>query len=500
MSCQELPFIRQFLLTCEDYLLGELMLLIYLYPLVEKIGRPAPGGGWIRRHPLLIFTLLPAALAPAMAAVNWWAAGFIRNLPLICLIFMLTTAAFTLWSMWVWQGPFWQSLCAVSIAAMLQSSMSHLFNYVLGAVIPLARLEETGAGISLLVIWPTLPVHLALSMALKGLWTGEGFRPFSRRKIFGPNRPAGKRSTGEALWGKADGRTDNGKNSGEGFAGKKGIRRIALMLVALEVVFAAMHYLQFGIESRYLAESLIVWMALMLLVTALVVSMARREMDRRQIQLQRDVIAQQTLYEQSLEELRREMRCLRHDYKNLLAGYGKGSEAGAISRSMQELEEGFDRRLGEKIRNSLWIGNVRIPQVRSLLLAGLTEMTEKGVECRLEVLCPVERAYMELPDLIRCLGILMDNALEAALETERPWVEILLLQEEDVLTIRISNPWLENTDPERFWEEGFSSRGKGRGIGLFSYQRILKRYPGALAATRWSDGVFVQELTIGGRL
>lgn len=470
MSYQDLPFIEKFLLTCQDYLLGELMLLIYLYPLMERRDRPAPAGGWGRKHPLLIFPLLPAVLAPSIAAVNWWAAGYLKNLPLICLLSALVTVAFTLWSMWIWQSSFWESLCAVSIAAMLQSAAAHIFNYILEMVIPMARLEEIRPGLSLLAVWPTLPVHFVLSMGLKRLWSGEAFRPFS---------PTGRL---------------NKKDS----AGKKGIRRIALLLVALEVVFAAMHYLQFGIQPRYLTEYLMVWMAMMLLVIALVVSMARRDRDQRQLQLQRDVIAQQTLYEQSLEELRQEMRCFRHDYKNLLAGYAGEGQEGALSRSMQELEEGFERRLGEKIRNALWIGNLRIPQVRSLMLAGLTQMAEKGVECRVEVLYPVERAYMELQDLIRCLGILMDNALEAALETEKPWVEILLLQEEDALTIRISNPWLENADPARFWEEGFSSRGKGRGTGLFSYRRILKRYPRALSATRWDDGVFVQELTTGG--
>ena len=129
-------------------------------------------------------------------------------------------------------------------------------------------------------------------------------------------------------------------------------------------------------------------------------------------------------------------------------------------------------------------------------------MAEQNISCRLEVLYPVDHAAMEIWDLVRCLGILTDNAAEAALDTPRPWVEILLLQEESVLTLRISNPWTGEGDPACFREEGWSTRGSGRVTGLFSYQRILRRYPGVSSSTCWSGGVFTQELTIeepGGR-
>ena len=38
---------------------------------------------------------------------------------------------------------------------------------------------------------------------------------------------------------------------------------------------------------------------------------------------------------------------------------------------------------------------------------------------------------MDVWDFVRCLGILADNAMEAALDTERPWVEIVLLAQDE---------------------------------------------------------------------
>ena len=99
-------------------------------------------------------------------------------------------------------------------------------------------------------------------------------------------------------------------------------------------------------------------------------------------------------------------------------------------------------------------------------------------------------------DFTRCLGILLDNAAEAALETDTPWVEIILLPQKGRLSLRISNPYAGTINPDKIWTESFSTKGEGRGLGLPSYQRILADYPNAAASTSWADGVFVQELTV----
>lgn len=125
-------------------------------------------------------------------------------------------------------------------------------------------------------------------------------------------------------------------------------------------------------------------------------------------------------------------------------------------------------------------------------------MRANGVECRLEVLYPLEAVGMDIWDFVRCLGILIDNAAEAVEGTEQPWVEITLLAQKNQITLQVCNPWNSGTDPAQFWEEGWSTKGAGRGLGLSGYLHILERYPNVFPCTRWQDGVFVQALTIGG--
>ena len=278
-----------------------------------------------------------------------------------------------------------------------------------------------------------------------------------------------------------------------------GQRRTVLFLFAQEAAMETFLILQVGIQPEYLVPYFMLVLAMTALEAGLVIYLGQRLDAARKMEAQRDVIAQQQLYERDLESIRQEVRSFRHDYKNLLAGLSEQADEGELDElraALSELDAGFDRRIGEKIRASTQLGNVQIPQVRSLLLSKLAAMGQKGIDCRLEALYPVERVGMDVWDFARCLGILLDNAAEAALETEMPWVEIVLLSQKDGLSLRVSNPYIGAIDPDKIWTEGFSTKGEGRGLGLPGYQRILEDYPHAAASTSWADGVFIQKLTV----
>ena len=257
--------------------------------------------------------------------------------------------------------------------------------------------------------------------------------------------------------------------------------------------------LAFGIQPRFLTFYYLLVLAMVVLMAVLIVHLAQRFDTARKMQAQQDIITQQRLYEQDLEIIRREVRTFRHDYKNLLASLSEQAEKGELEKlrhTLSELDAGFDRRLGKKIQASTQIGNLQLPEARSLLLSKLTLMREKGIDCHLEVLYPIVAVDMDVWDFVRCLGILIDNAVEAAMDTEQPWVEVVLLAQDERLFLRVSNPYTNALDPGKMWNEGCSSKGAGRGMGLSSYQHILMNYSNASPYTSWAHGVFVQELTL----
>ena len=65
--------------------------------------------------------------------------------------------------------------------------------------------------------------------------------------------------------------------------------------------------------------------------------------------------------------------------------------------------------------------------------------------------------------------------------------------------LRVSNSYANDIEPGKMWNEGWSTKGAGRGMGLSGYRRILESYPNVCTHTGWENGVFVQEMTVEGQ-
>ncbi len=445
-----MPTLVEYLRTYADTTLGHAMLVVYLFVVLEE-------RGWRRVKKLPMLFLSPLTVASVNIFLYYVLPG--ATLIHFCGSNLLIVLLCTLWVGWAWKVSLWRALSAVAMAGLFQVSVAALTRFLFRNILQ----ENEGlqfAAVSA-IAWALVLLSAVLLYRLR---FGHWFRLLLEE---GP-----------------------------------GQRRMALFLFVLLYVMEAFYLLQRGLQPAYFPLYYVLVLVMAALAAGLVVYLAQWLDAVRKMEAQQGVIAQQQLYEQELEAIRREVRAFRHDYKNMLAGLSQQAGAGeteALCAALSELDAGFDRRIGEKIQVSTQVGNLRIPQVRSLLLSKLTAMGERGVDCRLEVLYPVERVGMDVWDFVRCLGILLDNAAEAALETETPWVEIVLLAQGEALSLRVSNPYAGRIDPVKMWEEGWSTKGEGRGLGLPGYQRILEEYRNAGSAASWAGDVFVQDLTIGGR-
>ena len=437
-----MPTLAIILDTFIDTLIGHAALAVYLFVIMDE-----------RRRERL--KKLPALLLSPVAATGvcllLYRIGALSSLPGYCFSSGVILLLCTLWVKWAWGIGFWKAFAAACMASVFQVAASCLSRMLLQEI-------ELPFSAALFIFWIAVLVTAALLYKLRfGVW----FRLLLEESA--------------------------------------GQHRTALLLFGLEVVMEAFLLLQNGIQQRFLVHYYLLVVATAALTAGLVVYLARRFDDARKLAAQRDVIAQQQLYERDLEAIRREVRSFRHDYKNLLAGLSWQAGAGepeGLRRALSELDAGFDLRLGRRIQASTQIGNVQIPEVRSLLLSKLTAMQEKGIECRLEVLYPVVTVGMNVWDYVRCLGILTDNAMEAAQDVEQPWTEIVLLAQDRQLFLHISNPYANDIEPGKMWDNGWSTKGAGRGLGLAGYQHILENYPNVSPRTVWENGVFVQELTV----
>ncbi|MCD8039203.1 MAG: GHKL domain-containing protein [Lachnospiraceae bacterium] len=86
--------------------------------------------------------------------------------------------------------------------------------------------------------------------------------------------------------------------------------------------------------------------------------------------------------------------------------------------------------------------------------------------------------HIEINDLIEIIGILFDNAVEALERQSDREIEVSLLETEGRLIVSVANrsEWKTNSEIEKFFDYGYSTKGEGHGIGLSRLDVLLKKY------------------------
>lgn len=234
-----------------------------------------------------------------------------------------------------------------------------------------------------------------------------------------------------------------------------------------------------------------------------VISFTRRvrlqQLQKESEELKNMIVDQQNMYINDLEDIQKQMRIFRHDYQNQMSSLYLSSQKGDIEnveRSLKTMINDFDEHIGKKMNITNQLANIQIPEVKSLLMKKMTEMQKSHISVKLEVLYPFSKINMPVFDFIRCLGILIDNAMEEVKDNKGHIHLVLLVGSHDQLTLTISNTIHREIDCEKIFQEGYSTKGNNRGMGLSILQEIIHRSENMTMETRVENNEFIQEIMI----
>lgn len=206
-------------------------------------------------------------------------------------------------------------------------------------------------------------------------------------------------------------------------------------------------------------------------------------------------------YTSNLEKLYTEMRVFRHDYINILS-----SIVGYIeNKDMSGLEVYFNNKiipLGKGIEsNNFKIGhlkNIKILELKGIMSSKLIHAQELGIDVFIDIMENIERIDMDVVDLCRVVGILIDNAIEAALASANQSLKVALVNKSNSIIIVIINSCPENIPPiYKLFQRGFSTKGQNRGLGLSNLKELISHYNNISLDTIIENGEFIQNLEIG---
>ncbi|MBD5548782.1 MAG: sensor histidine kinase [Lachnospiraceae bacterium] len=204
-------------------------------------------------------------------------------------------------------------------------------------------------------------------------------------------------------------------------------------------------------------------------------------------------------YAKHLENLYLDIRSFKHDYINILSSL----HAYINDHDYKGLEEYFYQEIlpaGSKIasEDSIYgrLAHIQTPEIKSILYLKIFLALKQEINVTTQIKDSINNFPINTIDLIRILGILLDNAIEASAATAEKILSICFLKDSEGIYIQIQNSSCNIDNIEKIYQIGTSSKGSERGIGLYEAHQILKKYPNVLLNTEYSNFMFNQKLVL----
>lgn len=209
------------------------------------------------------------------------------------------------------------------------------------------------------------------------------------------------------------------------------------------------------------------------------------------------------LYNKTLTILHDSIRGFKHDFHNIvqsIGGYADREDLEGLRVYYRQLLQDCGRTNNLTALNPEVINN---PAIYNVLATKYHKADEIGVQINLGIfinLNEIEK-HMKIYEFTRILGILLDNAIEAAAECENKIIHVSFRKEQNRrrLLVIIDNTYKnKDINVDKIYEKDFSTKSKetNSGLGLWEVRQILKKNNNLNLFTTKSEEFFSQQFEI----
>ena len=243
--------------------------------------------------------------------------------------------------------------------------------------------------------------------------------------------------------------------------------------------------------------SVIVFLSLVILLLS---AFALREMKYKRKLQEIEAYYEYTL---RIESINNEMRKFRHDYVNILttlSDYIREDDMPGLRKYFNENIVPMKDKLKTRSIKMNGIEKLKVREIKGLITTKIIQAQEKRIPISIEVPDEIDRIDMNTVELSRIIGIIVDNAIEASENLEEPLINIAFIDNEEAVTFIVMNKCSDDIPKiHELFEQGFSTKGVNRGLGLSTLKELTDSNENVLLDTVIENGYFVQKVEINNK-
>ena len=238
----------------------------------------------------------------------------------------------------------------------------------------------------------------------------------------------------------------------------------------------------------------------MIVLITVLLTLIKQSIDNNKLTREYDKLLEfMTTYEKEVEK----QRVLRHETKNeFLTIRGKIHDKQNSKEIISYIDEILKEKIEVKQEEYAKFGYLPANGIKGLCYLKIQEAQDKGISTSINISKRIENSNIykldikEQRNLGKILGVYLDNAIEASLDSKdkRIGIEAYLIKNE--CQIIISNSYNKNINLNKVGKEKYSTKGKNRGHGLLLVKYITSNNNIFDTTTDITDKLYVQKIAI----
>ncbi|PKX61031.1 GHKL domain-containing protein [Latilactobacillus sakei] len=272
---------------------------------------------------------------------------------------------------------------------------------------------------------------------------------------------------------------------------------IYLLLVILLISYAAHYY---DAYDHFVLGIMIFLIIQTVFVVFIFLRMLTKQRTKYKNQIEKQELNNLKKYTESLEQQQQQISKFRHDYKNLLLSFKENINTNnktALTKQIEELEQYSNRYLDKGEFDYKALYNIHNEFVKSLIIAKIHQAKELNIECYCECQKPLDIVPIPIFDCIRILGILINNAIEAASECNEKILYLVIYQDDLQIEFSIKNTYKKsNMSIGTLQRKNISTKKGHSGLGLNTIQEFNQKFPNVFTQYKQEESFFSVQLII----